>query len=510
MTCITLKSSILFILLLELQSFGVYSIPGPYITDCKYYPLSFENILTFICSNETNNDLTKEIRSSNHVVCQSSNDRPDFDKTTVLRFRHCQFPTFPESLLTGFNSLTELDVASTGITELRVRDLPRNPAKLKTLNLASNPIEVIDSELLRVLEPTLERLDLSKSEISDIPHDTFKGFTKLFDLQLRGNKLTSAALHFDVTNKVRFLDLSCNPIEELHNNAFYHLEHLEELRITHSPLKIIDTGTFLPLKKLKSLTLFSNQIAKIAQDTFKELTQLKELRLHGNQLTSAALHFDHGSQLNCLYLSDNVINELRVGDFLHLTELRSLYLTNVQLQTIELGTFSPLINLGSLDLSNNQLSTIDFNLFAPSMPTLHTLTLNSNQLRELDNDFNGLFPGLYDLMITENQFNCTYLARFMRMLIKRSYIFRRNPSVHHYPNINGISCEYETEQQQQQQSNLSILEQQTREEKTAQRGFTSGFNVAIFVLLLWISLANFVICGAIVLVGRRAAVYQSN
>lgn len=310
MTCITLKSSIFFILLLQLQSFGVYSIPGPYITDCNYYPLHFENILTFICSNETNNDLTKAIQSSNFVNCQSSNDRPDFDKTTVLRFRHCQFPAFPEDLLAGFNSLTELNVASTGITGLRVRDLPKNHSKLKILNLASNPIAVIDSELLRVFKPTLEHLDLSNSEIIDIPHDTFRGFIKLFDLQLRGTKVPSAALHFDVHNKIRFLDLSFNQIEELHIDDFHHLEHLEELTLTHSPLKIIDSGTFSTLRKLKILNLFSNQITEIPQETFKELTQLNELRLQGNHLTSAALHFAHGSQLNCLYLSDNVINEL--------------------------------------------------------------------------------------------------------------------------------------------------------------------------------------------------------
>lgn len=165
----------------------------------------------------------------------------------------------------------------------------------------------------------------------------------------------------------------------------------------------------LHLNKLNKLALSGNGLSSIAPGTFMSLDRLNELRLSNNHLISAAVHFGNKNQLRSLDLSMNRITELRTGDFTELKHFEALAIRNGPLKSIELGALSSLVNLVALNLSYNELANLDFRAFSPSMPMLTTLKLDGNELTELSDDFEHLFPKLDELLISKNDFNCSYL-----------------------------------------------------------------------------------------------------
>lgn len=274
---------------------------------------------------------------------------------------------------------------------------------------------------------------------------------------------------------------------------------MKELDLSITQIDLLPSFVHVP--KLEILGFMFNRVKHIPNDAFKGLSNLKRLGLSGNQLTSAALHFDEETVLECLKISRNNIEVLRVGDFQQMKQLKELHLSENGLQQIELGALSPLTGLEQLILTNNSLKQFDLGAFLPSMESFTTLHLDGNALTELDNNFDQIFPKLRELVITRNQFNCSYLKRFLRTLRAHPGATDTNPSKFHTPNIHGITCEDVLDEP---------VQQPFEEIEKIEYGFESGYNVSIFILILWISLTNLVICGAIVLVARKSLHFQSS
>lgn len=97
-----------------------------------------------------------------------------------------------------------------------------------------------------------------------------------------------------------------------------------------------------------------------------------------------------------------------------------------------------------MDLSWNQLKTIDFDLFLPQYTQLESLYLNENELTELEGLTHTLFPTLKVLGITGNNFNCSYLRKFLRKNTWQKLTFVDDywaPLNPHETNIYGVNCE---------------------------------------------------------------------
>lgn len=82
--------------------------------------------------------------------------------------------------------------------------------------------------------------------------------------------------------------------------------------------------------------------------------------------------------------SYNRIRDLSPASFGRYTDLQYLYLADNMIQTIEPGTFSILQHLEAVDLSYNALTTIPVELF--SLPLLRNLYIYSNNLNDLPTD----------------------------------------------------------------------------------------------------------------------------
>lgn len=296
-----------------------------------------------------------------------------------------------------------------------------------------------------------------------------------------------------------------------------HRSHLDELIFGSTPIGRIDTGLLEAIPQLKSLRIEDTKIAAVAhelasapnletiyighsstmqidREAFKGLRKLKELTIRYNELRGFKFDFDSDNIIEKLDLHGNEISVLNVGDFRRLSHLRELDLGSNKLSAIELGTFAPLANLEKLTLAYNKLANLDFRAFLPSMKSLTVLDLDSNNLNKLSDDFDRLFPRLDRLWITRNKFGCSYLKQFLRTLRLRPHVVDASGFYHFRSNVRGIYCDEDDE-----------ATEQTGETKGAERGFKSGYNVWMFVVVLAIGLGNLVICAAIVVIGRRIA-----
>lgn len=234
------------------------------------------------------------------------------------------------------------------------------------------------------------------------------------------------------------LDASKNRIDMLDAWFLDVVSFVKHLDLSDNKIVSVEANTFRQPTTVQSLNLDGNFIAKALLNGLKSL---RSLRLSGNDIHSISVDLQINGELLELDISFNRIGVLRVGDFSQLRKLTHLNISNARIDSIELGTFSPLINLKMLDVSNNQLIEIDFAGFLPPRKYLRALYLNGNYLTELSDHVDFLFPRLDELLIADNQFNCTYLGSLLLTIRDRCHAVNVNHKYDHKPNIGGIDCE---------------------------------------------------------------------
>jgi len=151
---------------------------------------------------------------------------------------------------------------------------------LKWLNLSDNKIDEIPGDYFKSLM-NIEKVDLGYNLVKAIPHDTI-GFSKCVDLNIQGNKLESFPCAISKVKTLEKLDLSKNNISSFSDDAFAELGDLVELDLSFNKL------TYLPssirhLTKLKKLNLSGNDIGFLPKE-FENLVSLEFLDLNGNPL----------------------------------------------------------------------------------------------------------------------------------------------------------------------------------------------------------------------------------
>lgn len=351
---------------------------------------------------------------------------------------------------------------------------------------------------LKLVDCELEQFpDLRKFDGLNEVDASSAGLQALKNGQLPG--LTSVPSNSDI-HKLK-MDLSANQLARIEQDFFDRAHQLIKLDLSHNQIDFVDSEAFLPCRRLESLILSSNLIAGGSAGPLQGLPHVQELRLDNNGIRKVAdiIHFQEDSSVRFLDLSKNPIVKLNAGDFHRLRQLQHLNVSHAQLESIELGAFAQLHQLQVLDLSHNAFKTIEYGIFLPAMPSLLALYLNDNLLTELDPDFGQIFPAARAVHVTSNRLNCSYLAEFLRTL-KMAHLDAFDANLEHdigtNANIRGITCDVVAEPDAQPAQPV---------EDEIKRGFGSGYNVSIFILVLWIGLTNMVICGAVIVMARKAA-----
>uniref|UniRef100_A0A663M140 Leucine rich repeats and immunoglobulin like domains 1 n=1 Tax=Athene cunicularia TaxID=194338 RepID=A0A663M140_ATHCN len=298
---------------------------------------------------------------------------------TVFR-HHNRIRSIEASQLKPYVTLETLDLSFNDITEIRNGCFPQG-LHIKELYLGSNRINTLEPGAFDSLSRSLLTLRLSKNRITQLPVKAFR-LPRLIQLELNRNRIRLIeGLTFQGLDSLEVLKLQRNNISKLTDGAFWGLAKMQVLHLEYNSLTEVNSGSLYGLSSLHQLHLSNNSISRINPDGWSFCQKLHELILSYNNLT----RLDEGSLadlggLHVLRLSHNSINHIAEGAFKGLKNLRVLELDHNDISgTIEdtNGAFTGLENLSRLNLGDNAIRSIQADAFA-KMKSLRQLHINSD------------------------------------------------------------------------------------------------------------------------------------
>jgi len=129
----------------------------------------------------------------------------------------------------------------------------------------------------------LQRVFLRDTSLRDLHPEAFKDLTILVEVDLSQNRLTK--IHpqtFLGNDRLRYLNLSGNPLQNLIADQLPLLPHLRTLELERSSLLTVHPRAFRNLPKLETINLIGNFLTNISEMVFSDLMNLKTLKLDGN------------------------------------------------------------------------------------------------------------------------------------------------------------------------------------------------------------------------------------
>ena len=257
-------------------------------------------------------------------------------------------------------------------------------------------------------------------------------------MDLSENNISRISWELQLYPELEYLNLENNTLKELHTDAFYHLERLEELNLAKNKLRAItlNEDTFQSQSKLRILDLSRNAIGpELPFDMFRYLPSLTCLNLENNgivTLTSAAantrtIELNSLTELNLrnnylvrvptpvwkitpnllvLDMTNNTFVRIEPWSFSHLNELKSLSLSHLpNLQIVEDSALNGLINLEILNLNGcNNLHSIKEHALQGCLSLTH-VNLSSNALTTLQKELLS-YSSLQTLYFNNNKLTC--------------------------------------------------------------------------------------------------------
>lgn len=399
----------------------------------------------------------------------------------VIKFSSCRTPSIPHMLFQFMENIREFDISFSELESVRLGDF-RKADNLLYFTAAHNKlseltagifvgapnISVIDFSYNHISKVNayafsaatlVSRLHLSHNMIAVLDKQTFANLTSLDELHLDNNQIEVIDIELFLHNELMArLSLNNNRIVQLHCNILSHLRYLNQIDVSVNRLSAFNTSclsdTYLDLyisdNHLESLTLRKVVSVIAARNQIKslhiadEVSNLKKLKLANNSLTNVSGIFEQLTSLETLDLSYNFVGKLDIATFAKLTNLEHLILSHTNLSNINFGTFFHQKELKTLDISYNNLNKINFDIFLPYLKNLESLYLDGNNLTEMEGLTNSLFPQLSILSISNNNFNCTYLAKLLRTLKWEELGLNIDPDLVHSneTHINGIACDH--------------------------------------------------------------------
>lgn len=342
---------ILLILYMCQFQFVIASHEPSVISNCFYYNnkdsnYSIENV-PFICAGSDDNLVfvgTSKIQCSN----DSWQSQLHYKWFGEIDLENCEFtkikqkPDFSEMFLnvhtlimsnvdlklinmdTFFDALNMINFIIIIMTKIPIREFTIG-TQLHNLDLSKNSIEQVDTFAFFVLK-NVKSLDLSHNKLNNFHKNMFVNMSGLQSLNLsynQNNKLAKDDLNF---RSLTTLDLANNNLSVIERHAFDKLSHLNQLNLSSNPINEIRNETFARLFHLEHLILRQINVSRIERGTFIHQQKLISLDLSGNSLETFDFLLLHPLQyeLKSLRLANNQLTEL--ANFRHLMLLEPLLL----------------------------------------------------------------------------------------------------------------------------------------------------------------------------------------
>ncbi|CAB3222289.1 unnamed protein product [Arctia plantaginis] len=290
-----------------------------------------------------------------------------------------------------------------------------NSSKVFMLQLTGNKIRDLEPQFFQATG--LYRLAINENPLESIHEEAFYGLDNtLWELELRRDKLTavpSRSLRY--LQKLRLLDLTGNEITDISGDNWRGLEHtLQTLILSENSIANLPLDAFSSLPMLETLDLQGNHLSVIDNGVFRDgMMRLNRLLLGDNQL--AYIPYDEISplrQLRFLDLSNNLIKQVPPAHELNgiRLSLDSLKLDNNLIRDLLPGSFKYFNILNSTSLDGNPIFTIREDAFRNAK--IKTLSLRDCELIDVSPaSFAGLENSLQSLDLSEN--NLTMVSKFM-------------------------------------------------------------------------------------------------
>lgn len=227
--------------------------------------------------------------------------------------------------------------------------------------------------------------------------------SKVYALTMDGTGLADIEPFFFQATSLYHLEISNNPIYDIHADAFQGLDRsLWELILRSNELIDVPTQALRFFKKLRLLDLSGNDISVIEQDSFRGLqNSLENLILADNSISQLPIDAFHGlPNLNTLDLSSNNLRVVTPDVFRE--QMNSLVKVNFADNLLTEIPFIPLAMLRALrhvDVSSNRIT--GFQIEDQTQPMNNKLALD--QLHLEHNEINVVQPGSFQHFLTVNQ-----------------------------------------------------------------------------------------------------------
>lgn len=262
----------------------------------------------------------------------------------------------------------------------------------------------------------ISSLNLSRNLSLDLPRDFVHSCVNLKDIKYNNNEARKLPLSFSRANKLTYLDVSNNRLEQLEHAELGGLTGLLKLNLANNRLKHLPPY-FSAYRALRTLNISSNFIEKFPS-FLCELDSLVDLDLSFNLIGSFPDNIGNLKSLERLVITNNSLSSALPDAFTSLQSLRELdvkynaisaidvlsQLPTLEILTADHNAISQFIGsferLRSLKLNANPITK--FGITAP-VPTLKLLNLSSAQLASIDDTFHNIL-NLERLVLDKNYF----------------------------------------------------------------------------------------------------------
>ena len=281
-----------------------------------------------------------------------------------------------------YPNLTRLGLRQVNMNMIKFGAFDGLPS-LRVLDLDENNLDALPT-LVLYHTPILTTLLLTHNAFRRLPHDSICVAKHLFFLNVKGNKLTElsfASCYLNMYHLVN-LDISDNPINEIHKQDFVNLKQspIRKLTLSNCKLNRLQEDVFDYLQSLNELSLSWNRFQTFPKDIFRNLTSLNTLQVSHNNLHNFIPDW-FVNNLNVLSFGNNSIRSLNPSDTQSLSSVPLLILDSNKLVNLSSRIFTQLglYNVENLNLKWCSLRHISSYTFQ-NLTHLESLSLAGNPL----------------------------------------------------------------------------------------------------------------------------------